>query len=262
MSRATNTANLGANLQNTTGNELSGGGNIKAVTFQGSGRLLTDILTLTGGQITIPVGSTRQFKNLQSALNSLTSYLFEDTADVQILLDNQTFNETDTINLSHDYGDRITIRGVGDLNFKSAKGSPVLSVAGVNVSTLSATIALESGSTVPAVGDYVNIYAISGRHASYFPDTYIVSFAGDAAGAYVVATIVDATNPLGPKITGEGAYYINVGDKAIVTLLSGGNATTTTPRTMNAEKGVIKLMCRPTSGTSRVSNSDAMRMRP
>jgi len=229
MSNARNLGNVGARLQQSQSVGLSAGGNIKAVTFQGSGKLLTDILQLTGGNITIPVGSTRQFTKLQSALDSLSSFIFDDTADVQILLDDETFNETSPINLGHDYGDRITIRGVSDLNFKSAKGSPVLSVSGVNVSTLSATIALESGSTTPAVGDYVNIYAISGRHASYYPDTYTVSFSGGVAGAYVVGLIVDLSNPTGPKTTGEGASYINVGDKAIVTLLSGGNATTTTP---------------------------------
>ena len=223
MSRAVNTANLGAKLQSTTGNELSGGGNIKAVTFQGSGKLLTDLLQLTGGNINIPVGSGRNFTKLQSALNSLTSYIFEDTANVQILLDDETFNETDTIDLSLDYGDRIEIKGVSDLNFKSTIGSPVFSVSGVNTSTLSATILLNASSHVPAVGDYVNIYSVSGRDASYINSLRIFN-----TSFLVTQEIGNASNLVSPFRSGESNNFINVGDKVLVTILTGGNATTTT----------------------------------
>ena len=167
MSNARNLGNVGARLQQSQSVGLSAGGNIKAVTFQGSGKLLTDILQLTGGNINIPVGSTRQFTKLQSALDSLSSFIFDDTADVQILLDDETFNETDTINLSHDYGDRITIRGVSDLNFKSVLGNPIVSVSGVNTAALSAWIQMDATSDFPAVGDYVVIHAVSGRDACF-----------------------------------------------------------------------------------------------
>jgi hypothetical protein len=227
MSNARNLGNVGSRLQQTESVGLSAGGNIKAITFQGSGRLLTDILTLTGGQINIPVGSTRQFKNLQSALNSLTSYIFEDTANVQILLDDETFNETDTINLSLDYGDRVTIKGQGDYNFKSTIGSPVFSVSGVNTSTLSATILLNASSDVPAVGDYVNIYSVSGRDASFLAGLAVIDLS-NTNGLYVFGAELLGINPVGKQRTGSGSRIIQVGDVAVVTLLSGGNATTTT----------------------------------
>ena len=180
-------------------------------------------LELTGGNINIPVGSTRTFKKLQSALNSLTSYIFEDTANVQILLDDETFNETDTIDLSLDYGDRVTIKGQGDYNFKSTIGSPVFSVSGVNTSTLSATILLNASSHVPAVGDYVNIYSVSGRDASYINSLRLFN-----TSFLVTQEIGVISNQVNPFRSGESSNLINVGDKVLVTILTGGNATTTT----------------------------------
>ena len=180
-------------------------------------------LQLTGGNINIPVGSARNFTNLQSAIHSLTSYIFEDTANVQILLDDENFNETNTIDLSLDYGDRLTIKGQGDYNFKSTIGSPVFSVSGVNTSTLSATILLNASSHVPAVGDYVNIYSVSGRDASYINSLRIFN-----TSFLVTQDIAGQTNGASPLRSGESNNYISVGDKVLVTILTGGNDTTTT----------------------------------
>lgn len=181
MSRAVNTANLGATLQNTTGNELSGGGNIRAVTFQGSGRLLTDIFTTTGGNIVIPFGPGSNFPNLAAALNSISAFVFDDTANVILKATEGTQTFSSNLLIDHPYSDKISISG-SSLQFQttfavnfSGSDTPVTGVSGGKITStapitgfaLSATITYDPAYSVPAVGDYVLISGVSGRHAQY-----------------------------------------------------------------------------------------------
>ena len=166
MSRASNTANLGAKLQNTTGNELSGGGNIRATTFQGSGRLLTDLFTLTGGAIVIPVGSTRTYKTLSTAFNSISSFLLESkNSSCTFVLDPETIVEENSLVLNHPSGEFISVSGTFQEGFVSTGTSPVTQVVATTGLPLSATFTFDATVTDPQIGDYVNIWYVSGARA-------------------------------------------------------------------------------------------------
>jgi len=89
-------------------------------------------------------------------------------------LASERFNEATTIDLGHSYGDSITIRGVEDVFFRPVFGSPIVGVSGVNIPALSAQIQLSTSSDLPNVGDYVNIYATSGREVAYQNYFYLV----------------------------------------------------------------------------------------
>ena len=167
-------------------------------------------LQLTGGNINIPVGSTRQFTKLQSALDSLSSFIFDDTADVQILLDDETFNETSPIDLSHDYGDRITVRGANTYPFRTVQQNCVLNVSGSNIPALSATIQFNSSLNIPSVGDYVTVTNISGRDAGF------ATFGQDCDNYTIFA--IPSSNP---NLIRPGTYTkIRTGDWALITKLS------------------------------------------
>jgi hypothetical protein len=57
-------------------------------------------LQLTGGNIIIPVGSTRSIKTVQSAFNSLSGYLLDSTAVVTISCDPEVFTSSTTTNFT------------------------------------------------------------------------------------------------------------------------------------------------------------------
>jgi len=168
---------------------------------------------LTGGNINIPVGSTRTYKNITGALNSLSSYAFDSTANVQILLDDETFISPNQIDVSHPYGNRITIKGANTYSWRSTNNgtNPIVSTSGVNVPTLSATITLDSTfSTIPAVGDYVTIESVSGRDVGWCSQMQDVS-------SYTI-TLQPSAAPVAVR---SGAYHnIRTNDWALITKLS------------------------------------------
>jgi hypothetical protein len=182
MSNARNLGEVGARLIQTGAVDLSASGNIKAATFQGSGRLLTDLLTMTGGNITIPFGPGSNYSNLAAALNSLSSLLFDDTANVVLQATEGTQSFSSTLNIDHPSSEKITIQGsyspfqsTVSTNF-SGSDTPVISVSGgftsstapTTASSLSATFTYNSDFSIPATGQYILISGTSGRHAQYF----------------------------------------------------------------------------------------------
>jgi hypothetical protein len=202
-------------LQQTESVGLSAGGNIKAVTFQGSGKLLTDLLQLTGGNIIIPVGSTRQFKNVQSAFNSLSGYLLDTTAVVTISCDPEVFTSSTTTNISHPNGDKISLIGTTQ-EFRCVT-NPVVSVSGgftttsrvTGFSPLSATLAFDTGYALPEVGDYILIQSASGRQA------------GVLGGYAIGADSTDAQGNLRFRYPPQYAFSINENDINVATATYG-----------------------------------------
>lgn len=168
---------------------------------------------LTGGNINIPVGSARTYKSITGALNSLSGYAFDSTANVQIRLDDETFISPNLIDVSHPYGNRITIKGANTYSWRSINNgtNPIVSTNGVNVPTLSATITLDSTfSTIPAVGDYVTIESVSGRDVGWCSQMQDVN--GYTITLQPSAALV---------ATRSGAYFnISVNDWALITKLS------------------------------------------
>jgi|GEM_PF-2672614 len=131
-------------------------------------------LQLTGGNIIIPVGSTRNFQTIQSAFNSLSGLLLDSTAVVTISCDPETFNTTSTTDISHPNGDKITLAGTTQ-EFRCLN-NPVISVSGgftyanrvTGWNPLSATLAFNPSFNIPAVNDFVYIQSVSGRDATIY----------------------------------------------------------------------------------------------
>lgn len=176
MSLARNLGEVGARLIQTGAVDLSASGNIQAATFQGSGRLLTDLFTLTGGNITLNVGSTRQFKTIQSAINSLSAYSLDTTANVTISADPETINEDawKVLRLYHPNGDRISL--IGGISQIKSINNPIVSVVTASAGSLSATFTVDPttltlGRTVQK-GDLIGIYSVSARDAYHSVNSY------------------------------------------------------------------------------------------
>lgn len=195
MSNARNLGDIGARLQKTTNTELSAGGNIRATTFQGSGRLLTDLFTLTGGNIVIPIGSTRAYKNFSTAFNSMSSYLLEQTnSSVTFAVDPEVITETSAITLNHPDGEFMTLSGSMQFGFVAkatspGTNSPVTSVAYTTGGALSATLQFDNTLTDPQPGNYINIWSVSGAEARQIVNPYTV-------GADGMPVLYSATVPL------------------------------------------------------------------
>jgi hypothetical protein len=134
--------------------------------------LISVTIPITGGNIIIPVGSTRFYKNLHSAYQSVSGLLFNETANVVFKLDPEEINEPFNLDLTHRSSNVFTVSGTS-LEWESTKhpsllGSPIVSVAGLSTVKLSATISFDANYSIPAVGDYINITSLSGRHVGSF----------------------------------------------------------------------------------------------
>ena len=185
MTNARNLGDIGARLQKTTNTELSAGGNIRATTFQGSGRLLTDLFTLTGGNIVIPIGSTRAYKNFSTAFYSMSSFLLNQTGtSVTFVVDPETIVETAPITLNHPDGEFMTLSGSFQPGFiakatSPGTNSPVTSVAFTTGGALSATLSFDNTLTNPQPGDYINIWSVSGAEARQIVNPTIADASGN-----------------------------------------------------------------------------------
>ena len=150
---------------------------IVAPFFKGSGRLLTDLFTLTGGPITLTVGSSGKYANLSSAFQGISALILDQTAQVTFQLAGETILEPNFVDISRTDGDKISIVGTSQIfsssaadTFCSCVSSVAPTLSSSRTFTMSATFALSPASNIPAIGDYLHIYAVSGRDAFFWTD--------------------------------------------------------------------------------------------
>lgn len=215
--------------------------------------LLNTTIPVTGGNIVIPVGSTRQFTNLYTAYQSISGYIFNETANVIFQIDPEEISEPFNLNLSHRSSNVITISGT-TLDWQSTQhpdilGSPITNVAGVSTIRLSATISFDPNYSLPAVGDYINITSLSGRHVGSFNDFDSLS------GNRILVRYTSDVIPSNKTTDSSLPRAIQPGDRVLVTFL--GSSTTSEVRTVSSfgltqrGGGIVSqtIFLRETSGT-------------
>jgi hypothetical protein len=206
--------------------------------------LISVTIPITGGNIIIPVGSTRFYKNLHSAYQSVSGLLFNETANVVFKLDPGEINEPFNLDLTHRSSNVFTISGTS-LEWQSIQGSPITSVAGVSTTRLSATIAFDPNFSIPAVGDFININSLSGRHVA--PFIHFDSLSGDQIFMKYSSDIPDKTLP-----NSALERPIQIGDKILITYF--GSGTTINVRTVSGftTRAVRRETGGPTTSTSSI----------
>jgi hypothetical protein len=150
---------------------------------QGDVTITGNTLALTGGNIVIPVGSTRLYTNIQSAFNSLSGLLLDSTASVTISADPEliTENPWKPLYMDHPNGDKIFVEG--NISTIESISNPIVSVVTASGGSLSATftvnpLTLSGGRTVQK-NDIISIHSVSGRDAYIANNSYNGT---DAAG--------------------------------------------------------------------------------
>ena len=134
---------------------------------------------LTGGNIVIPIGSTRTYKKFSTAFNSMSGYVLEQkNTNITFVVDPEVITETEAISLNHPDGEFMTLSGTMERGFVAkatspGTNSPVTSVAYTTGGALSATLQFDNTLTNPQPGDYISIWSVSGAEARQVVNTYV-----------------------------------------------------------------------------------------
>lgn len=167
---------------------------------------------LTGGNIVIPIGSTRTYKKFSTAFYSLSSFLLDQTnTTVTFVVDPEVITETEAITLNHPDGEFMTLSGTMQRGFiaKSTSpgtNSPVTSVAFTTGGALSATLQFDNTLTDPQPGDYINIWSVSGAEARQIVNPYTADGSGNPV-LYSSTVPVSEYGTLGFLTTGSPVIY-------------------------------------------------------
>jgi len=140
---------------------------------------------LTGGNIVIPIGSTRTYKKFSTAFYSMSSYILDQAnANVIFVVDPEIITETEPITLNHQDGEFMTLSGSIQPGFVAkatspGTNSPITSVAYTTGGALSATIQFDNTITNPQPGNYIQIWSVSGAEARQIVSPYTADGSGN-----------------------------------------------------------------------------------
>jgi hypothetical protein len=179
---------------------------------------------LTGGDIVIPVGSTRTYKKLSTAFNSMSSYLLDSgESSVTFAIDPEAIDENDVMVLNHPSGSFFTVSGSYQEGFVSTGINPVTNVQMATGAALSATFTFDNTLTNPLVNDYVSIWYVSGAKAVQNCSLYDAGATGQPRQYTNYNASENALNGNSERLLTSGTYvvYSVIRDSTAGSTLSG-----------------------------------------